>query len=1689
MKKLLSLMMAAIMVFGSTVFSVPVLAFRGSNEVVVDLAQLYAEADASSGGEISGLNLWTGTTAAYTFEGATANDFIALGGAALGTDGENSYMEFGGATSHFTLTKAVPAVEKDRPVRVSFKIQADTAEVKSVFLVRNTLNYCSTYLGLFYQTIPTDWTTLTQDVKGADLAASGNSSVFTDDTQDIKQLVFFSQSNNTNNKMRIDDISVVPAYKLTYDLNGGSGSVDSVYFFDSYSALNDGTSLTNGTRTFLGWSLTADGEAVTSVTGTPGRDVTLYAMWSEQAEPEPVAGVRPGLNVFTGTTEAITFDNETENEKIVKANAEIMTVAKGEDTNNKAMAIKGAFSNFYLDVYEIEKDRPVQIGFDYIYGAPFRVIVNNNATIADVNSNSIITIWEGMDAIADWHTAHVQTYYGDAQKNPDKTYYSNNNDITRFYFNSVDLFNSNIYVDNIKVIPGYKINYNANGGNGTAEPDYFMQGTYTDLDNGKTLSGGITKKFAGWSLTKDGEAVTSVTGTPGQDITLYAVWEEVDTSLIWDFETEESRVWHASDTGYSTQYKNGLYIVDTTNGTSSSYIKHNDLTADASNDTDLLRYMVIKARSLDDVSQLKLYFRTTQNPAFSEDQTVLFKDIHTNASVFREYAVDMSQNEYWAGNYINCMLATSAGTGVIEIEEIYFTSDYIFPDDTVKEYQYDLSGNQEYSYFGNTNIKDNKNGTYTVLKSSYDLYPDGTIKYYKCDEATGEIMQPYVSTDENGNPLTAQNGKPLVNYGGAFYTYDVESLSLDSSYYNKLVIKAKNVNGVSGFNVYFSTSDSTQFTGEKMLTTERHQLEDGYTYYVADMSGLNDFVGAGSVKSFMIQPSGNGTVDIHGMYLTNSFSAESEITVEKMILYSTSDKITTDQGTVTVYPYVRYSDGSQADDFSDVYYVTDSVNAQIKRNEDGTATVKGQINGTVGISAVIPSLNARVTKTITIENQTERIPATSLKVSMFGNSILQHGPMPDDGWRGNWGMAASSQEQTYAYRIIHYLNQKYGDNVATIASATNFSTFERKIKDSGTEKDWSTDEDVMDCVNTVKNAQPDIITIQMGENAASDVTVAEYTHATTCFVREMQKAAPDALIVVCTPFWGGENKIEGMKETAKDLDLPIALLHPLGEGPKTSKNENFAFNSPFLLNAGCISEGIMVHPGDVGMDNIAKLIFEQINIKLSENEPTVYTVVPKSLDITTSTGENTISIPYGTLNLKAQILPVEAAQQVGWTVDDEHIGTVSENGVVSAVNNGTLKVTATSKHLSTLSKTIEIVITNQTDPHTVTYDANTTDSVDNMPKEYSYAKENFVIPEIYPEREGYVFLGWSLTFDGEIVDSPLDVKEDITLYALWEKAYRWDFDRTGYREMFTAQNVFNNFVDNGIYQAIATGTNTAAGQVLTINSPKLDIKAEDFKALVIDMANTEFASDTVITLTVFTSESEVTFTKPVTSTQKTVYEFMLEGVTGTITGFKLVPTNVDCTVIIDRIEFAGYNAKTLDIASIRTLAPEGLRFSGFVSRNTAKFFDAEEYGFIVAADKCFTDGDYSKLKFDSEGSAVGIVDGTRYRYLSAAAYVKDRNKNYGQQLTSGQAAEEFTALKSYTLDDGIYFSAAITHISPSNYNEKIAGRIYVKINGEYFYGEPVVRSLYEIAVQYKAQHGENTPQYVENIISTVDNQK
>ena len=77
-------------------------------------------------------------------------------------------------------------------------------------------------------------------------------------------------------------------------------------------------------------------------------------------------------------------------------------------------------------------------------------------------------------------------------------------------------------------------------------------------------------------------------------------------------------------------------------------------------------------------------------------------------------------------------------------------------------------------------------------------------------------------------------------------------------------------------------------------------------------------------------------------------------------------------------------------------------------------------------------------------------------------------------------------------------------------------------------------------------------------------------------------------------------------------------------------------------------------------------------------------------------GEAEITENGGTLQLKAIVEPESASnKEVTWSVDDESIATISNTGLLTAIDNGTITVEATTVSTPSVSGTVEIEISGQ----------------------------------------------------------------------------------------------------------------------------------------------------------------------------------------------------------------------------------------------------------------------------------------------------------------------------------------------------------------------------------------------------------
>ena len=1006
---------------------------------------------------------------------------------------------------------------------------------------------------------------------------------------------------------------------------------------------------------------------------------------------------------------------------------------------------------------------------------------------------------------------------------------------------------THIYYDNITVIPSYRIAYYM--GDGTDDiysSEYFLFDGSGEFFT--EYDADLTKEPSRYGYFFRGWSLSDGGEVlSGNKYHVSLSGEDIELYAIWE---EDPDAPEPTEAVYD--FENGESQVFTGSGVT---YKYGILNADVSSsieaplslDTKSHRYLAIQLKNPTEASSLTFSFTTSVNESESAEQSVTLP-IAQNSETFREYSVDLSQNAYWKGDSESVKITfPGEASGNIQIEKIAFSTLYEQPEAT-KIASIPLSEISE---------------GFNTVQGSYNE-EDGTFTIVKSAAGGGAIV----------TPSFANGDVPIKDYP-------------------YLIFKAKksDISGVNALYIYFSDFD-TSYVETYATSTSKTEIGDYVYFYINWGEKLGSAFENSSYKSFMIAPVQIGTVKIEDVLLANTLDI-SEDNIEKFALYADKDAIVTDGGEVTVTPYIRNVYGKELG-IEDVVYASDSIDAVIEVNADNTVTLTAKRNGRAGVTASIESLGVIAKLTIDVTNQSDRIVAQKLKWISYGNSI--HFSYRSAIWPGMWGMAASAEDKDYVHRLWYYLEQKYGEGTVEHVYGEGQKTIEFDI--SSYEDGYDFTEYLSGLTAFMEQEKPDIVTLQYGDNGG-DISAEKYKSGMRYLVNAVKKGAPDAIVLVTTTFWPGYNgKYQGIHELAEEMDLPLADISIYGG--------NDEYEAMGLFG----NEGVQHHPGDKGMDAIASTMYDALNIYLTKDfdKNIVYSVNPTDIEIETDV--RTITADGGTLDLEAKIYPLDASQDMVFTSSDEHIATVDKNGVVRAVGNGEVTISVSSSYVSDLSASVTLTISGQTPFHTVYFDKNTSDTVTNMPSSDEYAKGEYPVPAVFPERAKYKFIGWAESPDGKAVSS-ITVTEDTTLYAIWETAYSWDFNTNGNLHGFVVINGFNTSVIDGHLISIATETNEQAGNILTFISPELYLDSSVYDILKIRMSNSVVGTGTTLRLTVNTDSGDFSFTSPVKGAGYTTYTFDLSKLSGIITGFSFKPTDIDCSMYIDNIAFEKSSDKPL----------------------------------------------------------------------------------------------------------------------------------------------------------------------------------
>mgnify|MGYP004518607621 FL=1 len=760
-------------------------------------------------------------------------------------------------------------------------------------------------------------------------------------------------------------------------------------------------------------------------------------------------------------------------------------------------------------------------------------------------------------------------------------------------------------------------------------------------------------------------------------------------------------------------------------------------------------------------------------------------------------------------------------------------------------------------------------------------------------------------------------------------------------------------------------------------------------------------------------------------------------------IFAGSDSITEDAGTLDLDGRVFYADAPSA---SVEWNCSSSESAWLEKNSDGSAKLTAINNGSVVITAYDKqNTETKAEITVKITGQFAKTSSYSFRYYAVGNSFLVHPPLK--GWSdvGGMGMAASDVSKDYFNQIQSKLSKKFYSSIT--AERKSMSAFEGLCSTEATKDTYEDSAPFIEFRNKIREFKPNILTIQLAENIKTTDEAALSLFYDTLYGM-VAKEMPKNSVVVCISIWlPDDNRHHVAKKYAEKYGFEFADTSYIGSLGINESNNYLAFRQYPDYVPGIEFRS---HPGDFGMEYIAQQAVNCLERAIPASIPLEYRYIPESIQIT---GADTISEESASVSYDVIMNPAKAEKAVIWSVDNENIASISDEGVLTALNNGTVTITAKYAYDTSISSSKTVTITGQTEHFRLTYVAGTEDSVTNLPETDEYAKGKYILSSQAPARAGYKFVGWALSENGDTV-TEIVITADTTVYAVWEFAYFWDFNTDGYDEG-VSMNAFNVSVKDGTLNGISYQTG------LSFSADNLLINASDFETFSFAAKVLSSESNQSYTVTLNTTNGDKVFTAEIPDSSMRSYSFDISGLAGTITGFTVKVSMSECTASVDKIAFIKKTSVAVENeTSVRIKEPSGLRFKASID-NTERA-EVSQYGFIVARAS-----DLSKAELNH----VNMNNGT-IKAVEGIAYDKDQNID----------------IVFATADDKTFFAAALINIPEKSYLEKLSVRAFVKSGSVYSYSDVYTDTLAHAAQRIKNENGElykNNMEFIEKILETV----
>ena len=190
-----------------------------------------------------------------------------------------------------------------------------------------------------------------------------------------------------------------------------------------------------------------------------------------------------------------------------------------------------------------------------------------------------------------------------------------------------------------------------------------------------------------------------------------------------------------------------------------------------------------------------------------------------------------------------------------------------------------------------------------------------------------------------------------------------------------------------------------------------------------------------------------------------------------------------------------------------------------------------------------------------------------LKVLVIGNSILRHSPAPNLGWYGDWGMAASSPEKDFLH-VYESLLQTSDMYKSVEVSSKNLAVWEN---------DFNYNLNNFQDLNTQNY---DILIVRLGENVAN---IPNYYAALNAMINFFK--TEKTKVIITGIVWDNDQVENVQKQVALENDYEYIPFDVFKTDPL-----NYSWG---LFESGPVA----AHPSDLGMKNIAELLYISTTIE------------------------------------------------------------------------------------------------------------------------------------------------------------------------------------------------------------------------------------------------------------------------------------------------------------------------------------------------------------------------------------------------------------------------------------------------------------------------------------------------------------